>query len=74
MPGFTKRYRIYRLVHYEPFGDIRGAIAREKQIKGSDREKRIALIEADNPTWRDLAESLFPKLQKQIPRSKPRTS
>jgi putative endonuclease len=68
VPGFTKRYRIYRLVHYEPFGDIRAAIAREKEIKGWGRKKRIALIEAGNPTWGDLAESLFPKLQNQIPR------
>jgi len=66
-PGFTKRYRIHRLVYYETFGDIRAAIAREKQIKGWDRKKRVALIEATNPTWSDLAQPLFPK-QKQIPR------
>jgi putative endonuclease len=69
VPGFTKRYRIHRLVYYEAFGDIRAAIAREKQIKGWNRKKRIALIEAGNPSWRDLAEWLFSKLQKQIPRS-----
>lgn len=74
LPGFTKRYRIHRLVHYEPFGDIRAAIAREKQIKGWDREKRIALIEANNPTWEDLAESLFGTLKKQIPRATNRPS
>ena len=71
--GFAKRYKIHRLVYYESFGDIRAAIAREKQIKGWDRKKRIALIEAKNPTWADLAESLFPK-QQQIPRSATRTS
>jgi putative endonuclease len=38
--GFAKRYRIHLLVHYETFGDIRSAIAREKQIKGWDRKKR----------------------------------
>jgi len=74
VPGFTKRYRIHRLVYYEAFGDISAAIAREKQIKGWDRKKRISLIEADNPSWLDLAESLFPKLQKQIPRPKDRAS
>jgi len=37
-------------VYYESFGDIRAAIAREKQIKGWDRKKRIPLIEATNPT------------------------
>lgn len=71
--GFAKRYKIHRLVYYESFGDIRAAIAREKQIKGWDRKKRIALIEATNPTWADLAELLFPK-QQQIPRSATRTS
>jgi putative endonuclease len=74
VPGFTKRYRIHRLVYYQAFGDIRAAIQREKEIKGWNRAKRIALIEADNPGWRDLAESLFPKLQKQIPRPKERAS
>ena len=73
LPGFTQRYRIHRLVHYESFGDIRTAIAREKQIKAWSRKKKLALIEANNPTWVDLAESL-PKISKQIPRSKTRTS
>ena len=56
VPGFTHRYRIDRLVYCESFGDIRAAIAREKQIKSWRREKRVALIERDNPTWADLAE------------------
>lgn len=73
LPGFTKHYRIHRLVHYESFGDIRAAIARKKQIKGWNRAKRVALIEAANPTWGDLAETLLSK-QKQIPRSAKRTS
>lgn len=73
LPGFAKRYKIHRLVYYESFGDIRAAIAREKQIKGWDRSKRVALIEANNPIWVDLAPALFPK-QKQIPRSATRTS
>jgi len=61
VPGFTKRYRIHRLVYYEEFGDIRAAIAREKQVKDWGRQKRIALIETQNPTWKDLTEFLFPK-------------
>jgi putative endonuclease len=73
VPGFAKRYKIHRLVYYESFGDIRTAIAREKQIKGWDRSKRVALIEGNNPMWADLALSLFPK-QKQIPRPKDRAS
>jgi len=53
--GFTKRYNMYRLVYFETFGDIRDAIAREKQIKGWLRTKKVALIELVNPEWRDLA-------------------
>jgi len=59
--GFTSQYNVTRLVHYETFADIRAAIAREKQIKGWLRRKKIALIEATNPSWRDLAVDLFPK-------------
>jgi|SRR5215469_10811616 len=61
VPGFTKRYRISRLVHYETFGDIRAAIAREKEIKAWRREKRIWLIEHQNPQWNDLSDDWFPK-------------
>jgi putative endonuclease len=53
VPGFTSRYRVFRLVHLETFADIRYAIAREKEIKAWRREKRIRLIERDNPTWTD---------------------
>lgn len=60
-PGFTSRYRICRLVHYEVFGDIRLAIAREKEIKGWRREKKLLLIQAHNPVWEDLAERLANK-------------
>ena len=57
-PGFTTRYRAFRLVHSELFSDIRAAIAREKEIKGWRREKKIWLIERNNPTWADLAEKI----------------
>ena len=53
--GFTRRYKINRLVHYEVFQYIGNAIGREKEIKGWDRVKRVALIERENPTWDDLA-------------------
>ena len=59
VPGFTQRYRIHRLVYYESFGDIRAAIEREKQIKSWRREKRVALIERENPVWADLAEPIL---------------
>jgi putative endonuclease len=52
--GFTKRYRVTRLVYFEVFGDIELAIAREKQIKAGSRGKKIELIERINPTWQDL--------------------
>ena len=54
--GFTKRYHVNRLVYYETFKYVNNAIRREKQIKGWDRAKRLALIESMNPTWVDLAE------------------
>jgi predicted GIY-YIG superfamily endonuclease len=72
IPGFTTRYRIFRLVYFEQFGNVRAAIAREKEIKGWRRDKKIALIEGVNPTWEDLALQ-FPHVyharqrQKQIP-------
>ena len=74
VPGFTKRYRVHRLVYYEVFGQVRAAIAREKQIKAWNRRKKVSLIEATNPGWIDLAESLFAITKKQIPRPKPEAS
>ena len=69
VPGFTSRYKIFRLVHFEEFGDIHDAIAREKEIKGWRREKKLWLIKRHNPTWADLAERLPSEQdkQKQIP-------
>jgi putative endonuclease len=54
VPGFTSRYNVNRLVHLEIFGDPRDVIAREKELKGWRREKKIAPIEKDNPTWTEL--------------------
>ena len=53
--GFTRRYNISRLVYFETFPDVNAAIAREKQIKGWSRSKKIALIRSRNPDWKDLA-------------------
>ncbi|HVA81132.1 MAG TPA: GIY-YIG nuclease family protein [Candidatus Binataceae bacterium] len=58
MPGFAARYHIVRLIYFEEFHDVRDAIAREKQLKAWRREKKVKLIEAMNPEWLDLAESL----------------
>jgi putative endonuclease len=55
VPGFTSKHRVSRLVYYEPFGDIRYAIAREKQIKGGSRKRKIELINSINPEWNDLS-------------------
>lgn len=56
VPGFTAKYHCTRLVWCEEHSDVRAAIAREKQIKGWLRAKKIALIESINPRWADLAE------------------
>jgi putative endonuclease len=53
--GFTKKYNITRLVHYETFTNIDQAIAREKQIKGWTRDRKVALVKSGNRYWRDLA-------------------
>jgi putative endonuclease len=52
--GFTARYRLSKLVYAEAFTYVRDAIAREKQLKGWRRERKIALIEAVNPRWLEL--------------------
>jgi predicted GIY-YIG superfamily endonuclease len=57
-PSFTSRYGCKRLVFYERYERMDDAIAREKQIKGGSRAKKIALIEAMNPEWNDLYETL----------------
>jgi putative endonuclease len=53
--GFTKKYRLHRLVYYEATSDVHVALEREKQIKRWRREKKIALVRTANPKWRDLA-------------------
>lgn len=55
IPGFTARYKITRLIHAESCSDVMAAIAREKEIKGWRREKKLALIAESNPDWLDLA-------------------
>lgn len=53
--GFTSRYNLTHLVYYEQFFYPDAAIAREKEIKGWRRSKKLQLIEAMNPAWNDLA-------------------
>ena len=57
--GFTSKYHLDRLVYYEVWPDIRDAIAREKQIKGWLRAKKVAMIESMNPEWKDLSEGWY---------------
>ncbi|HEY3294266.1 MAG TPA: GIY-YIG nuclease family protein [bacterium] len=62
--GFTSRYNVNRLVYWESFTDIHRAIAREKELKGWRREKKVALIEARNPAWKDLSAQWYGEFKK----------
>lgn len=63
--GFSARYKTKKLVYFEWYADVRAAIAREKELKGWLRKRKIALIESVNREWRDLSvradASLMPK-------------
>lgn len=52
--AFTAKYRVRKLVFFEATDNVQVAIAREKQIKGGSRKKKIALVESLNPEWQDL--------------------
>jgi len=56
---FTKKYNICKLVYYEVTDNVYAALAREKQIKGGSRKKKIDLINSLNPEWRDLYEEIL---------------
>jgi len=55
IPGFTQKYKAKKLVYFEDTGSVKSAIAREKQIKGWVRQKKIELVETMNPKWEDLS-------------------
>jgi len=55
---FTAKYGVKTLVWYEHYGDVRDAIAREKQLKKWERRWKLELIERFNPDWHDLYETL----------------
>jgi putative endonuclease len=57
-PGFTSRYAVHTLVHYELFGEMEPAILREKQLKRWHRQWKINLMNRGNPHWADLAVGL----------------
>lgn len=55
---FTSRYRVTKLVYYEVYENINLAIAREKQIKGGSRQKKLDLVNGFNPDWHDLYDEI----------------
>jgi putative endonuclease len=57
--GFSKKYKLQKLVYYEVFEEIEQAILREKQIKAGSRKKKIDLIDNFNTEWADLYHKLF---------------
>ena len=59
VPGFTQRYKLFKLVHFEEFTDVRAAIHREKELKGWLRSKKVAVIVRTNPERLDLAADWF---------------
>ena len=54
VPGFTDRYNVEKLVYFEMTSDIKIAIEREKELKGWTRKRKEALINTQNPEWKDL--------------------
>jgi putative endonuclease len=58
-PGLTSTYNVTKLVYYEELDTMEEAIAREKQIKGGSRQKKINLINSKNSEWKDLYEGIF---------------
>ena len=59
LEGFTAEHDVTRLLYFERFRDVRWAIAREKQLKGWRRAKKVALIEKNNPSWVDLSREWY---------------
>ena len=66
--GFTAAYEVDRLMYWESFQLVQQAIAREKQLKGWTRQKKIALFSKSNPSWKDLSREWF---REEIHRVKP---
>jgi putative endonuclease len=59
VPGFTKTYKVNRLVYFEEHGDVMEAIKREKNIQAWKRLWKIRLIEEENPNWDDLYDKII---------------
>jgi putative endonuclease len=67
IPGFTKQYNVNRLVWYDVTPNSRAAVEMEREIKSWRREKKVALIQATNPGWQDLAVDWLPRSDGQDP-------
>ena len=65
--GFTSKYNADKLIWYEEHEYVWDAIAREKEIKGWRREKKIGLIESQNPEWKDLYSTLLSRYKRDNP-------
>lgn len=59
IPGFTQKYHVHTLVYYELVDSPLSAIQREKQIKNLVRRKKLKMIDACNPTWKDLYQEII---------------
>ena len=57
--GFSKKYKLHKLVYYEVSDSIEGAINREKYIKGKTRQYKVNLIEKNNKEWKDLYDEII---------------
>jgi len=64
--GFTKKYGLTNLVHFEEFRSPSWAITREKEIKGWLRRRKLELIEKDNPNWVDLSAGWYDPLDSSL--------
>lgn len=67
IPGFAKNYRVNRLLYFEMTGNVNNAIAREKQIKGWSRKKKMELIQSTNPKWENLSLEWFENADSLLP-------
>ena len=65
--SYTTRHRIFNLVYFESTPNVAAAIAREKQLKGWRRARKVALVAASNPRWRDLACDWFSEARPSAP-------
>jgi len=64
--GFSKKYRLQKLVYFEEFDYINNAIRREKQLKNWHRDWKINLIKRENSSFKDLSEEWFDEMPKQV--------